>query len=103
MAPESGWVVQLRKRKEYLMHNRSRAWLWSAAAISFIMGILLVFNDNSAAGFFFVLMGMTYVGATTAIGKAWRASNPSLMRWGLVGGILLLVLLVVVCAVLLMK
>jgi hypothetical protein len=84
------------------MQNHSRAWLWSAAAISFIMGIILVFNDNSVAGAFFVLMGITYVGATTA-GKAWAASDPSLKKWGLIGGILLLVLLVVVCAVLLMK
>ncbi len=86
------------------MHNHSRAWLWSAAAISFIMGIILVLNDNSGAGFFFILMGITYIGAATPAGQAWAASNPSLGRWGLIGGILLLVLLVVVVgAVLLLK
>ena len=84
------------------MHNRSRAWLWSAAAISFIMGIILILNDNSGAGLFFILMGITYIGAATPAGQALEASNPSLGRWGLIGGILLLVLLVVIGAVLLL-
>ena len=84
------------------MHNRSRAWLWSAAAISFIMGIILVLNDNSGPGLFFILMGITYIGATTPAGQAWAASNPSLGRWGLIGGLLLLVLLVVVVGTILL-
>lgn len=86
------------------MHNRSRAWLWSAAAISFIVGLIFVWSD-SGAGWFFILMGMIYIGASTRAGQAWAASNnPSLGRWGLIGGALLLVLLVVaVGAVLLLK
>ena len=84
------------------MQNRSRAWLWSAAAISFIMGIILLLNDNSGPGLFFILMGITYIGASTRAGQAWKASNPSLGPWGIIGGSLLLVLLVfVVGAVLL--
>jgi len=78
------------------MQNRSRAWLWSAAAISFIMGIILLLNDNSGPGLFFILMGITYIGASTRAGQAWKASNPSLGRWGIIGGSLLLVLLVIV-------
>ncbi len=86
------------------MQNRSRAWLWAAAAISFIMGLVLVLNDNSGAGLFFVVMGISYIGASTRPSQAWAASNPSLARWGLIGGILLLVLLfVVVGAVILLK
>ena len=86
------------------MHNRSRAWLWSSAAISFIMGIIFVLNDNSGAGFFFMLMGIIYIGAATPAGQAWAASNPNVGRWGLIVGTLLLVLLVVgVGAVLLLK
>jgi len=87
-----------------MMHNRSRAWLWSTAAISFIMGIILVLNDNSGAGLFFILMGITYIGTLTRPDQTWAATNPSLVRWGLVGVTLLLVLLaVVVGAVFLLK
>jgi len=86
------------------MHNRQRTWLWLAAAISFIMGLILVLNDNSGAGAFFIITGISYFGASTRAGQAWRASNPSLIRWGLIGGTLLFVLLVVVVgAVLLLK
>jgi len=85
------------------MHNRSRAWLWSAAAVSFIVGLIFVLND-SGAGWYFILMGIVYIGASTRAGQAWAGSNPSLGRWGLIVGTLLLVLLVVVVgAVLLLK
>jgi hypothetical protein len=85
------------------MHNRQRAWIWSAAAVSFVVGFILVLND-SGAGWFLVIMGMIYIGASTRAGQGLAASNPSLVRWGLVGVTLLLVLLaVVVGAVLLLK
>ena len=85
------------------MHNRSRAWLWAASAMSFIVGLIFVLND-SGAGWFFILMGIIYIGASTRAGQAWAASNPSPGRWGLIGGTLLLVLLVVlVGAVLLLR
>ena len=86
------------------MHNRKRAlWLWSAAAVLFVVGLILVLND-SGAGWFLIIMGMTYIGASTRAGQGLAASNPSLVRWGLVGVTLLLVLLaVVVGAVLLLK
>ena len=84
------------------MQNRSRVWLWSAAAISFIMGVILLLNDSSGAGLFFILMGITYIGASTRAGQAWKASNPSLGRWGIIGGTLLLVLLVFVVGVVLL-
>ena len=85
------------------MHDRQRAWLWLAAAVSFIVGFVLVLND-SGAGWVLVIMGMIYIGASTRAGQGLAASNPSLVRWGLVGITLLLVLLaVVVGAVLLFK
>jgi len=66
------------------------------------MGVILLLNDSSGAGLFFILMGITYIGASTRAGQGWKASNPSLGRWGIIGGSLLLVLLVfVVGAVLL--
>ena len=89
--------------KEYPMNNRQRAWLWLAAGVSLIVGLTLVWSD-SGAGWFLIVMGIVYIGASTRAGQAWAASNPSLGRWGLVGVTLLLVLLaVVVGAVLLLK
>ncbi len=85
------------------MHNRQKAWLWLSAAVSFVVGFLLVLND-SGAGWFLIILGITYIGASTRAGQGLAASNPSLVRWGLVGVTLLLVLLaVVVGAVLLLK
>ncbi len=77
------------------MHNRQRAWLWLSAAASFVVGFVLVLND-SGAGWFLIIMGITYGGASTRAGQAWAESNPSLGRWGLIGVTLLLVLLAVV-------
>jgi len=77
------------------MHNRHRAWLWLAAAVSFVVGFILVLND-SGAGWFLIIMGIIYSGASTRPGQELTASNPSLVRWGLVGVTLLLVLLAVV-------
>jgi hypothetical protein len=85
------------------MQNRQRIWTWIAAAFSFVVGIIFVLSD-SAAGWFFIIMGMVYLGGSTQAGQAWAASNPSLSRWVLIGVTLLLVLLVVVIgAVLLLK
>jgi len=83
--------------------NHQRTWTWFAAAFSFVVGLIFVLND-SAAGWFFLIMGMVYLGGSTRAGQDWAASNPSLARWGLIGGTLLLVLLVVVIgAVVLLK
>ena len=85
------------------MDNRQKAWTWSAAAISFVAGFILWLND-SAAGMFLILMGIIYIGTLTRPGQTWATTNPSLTRWGLIGGTLLLVLLgVVIGAVFLLK
>ena len=85
------------------MYNRERIWLWAAAAVSFVVGLILVLND-SGAGWFLIILGMSYLGASTRAGQGWAASSPSLARWGLVGVTFLLVLLaVVVGAVFLLK
>ena len=85
------------------MYNRERIWLWAAAAVSFVVGLILVLND-SGAGWFLIILGMSYLGVSTRAGQAWAASNPSLAQWGPIGGTLLLVLLaVVVGAVFLLK
>ena len=76
------------------MHNPQRALIWPAAAMA-VVGLILVLNDN-AAGWVFFIIGLSFIGASTRAGQAWAASNPSLVRWGLIGVTLLLVLLVVV-------
>ena len=85
------------------MHNRQRAWLWLSAAVSLVVGFILVLND-SGAGWFLIILGITDIGASTRASQGLAASNTSLVRWGLVGVTLLLVLLVaVVGAVLMLK
>jgi len=85
------------------MDNRQKTWTWTAAAISFIAGIILWLNDSSA-GVFLIFMGIIYIVTLTRPGQTWAATNPNLVRWGLVGVTLLLVLLaVVVGAVFLLK
>lgn len=85
------------------MQNLERTWLWLAAAVSFAVGFIFVLND-SGAGWFLIILGMSYLGVSTRAGQGWAASNPSLARWGLAGVTLLLVLLtVVVGAVFLLK
>jgi len=78
------------------MQNRSKALLWSASAISFIMAIILVFNDSSGPAAFFALMGIIYIAATRRADQALAGSNPNLARWGVIAATVLLVLLVVV-------
>jgi hypothetical protein len=85
------------------MYNNQRAWLWLSAAVSFIVGLILVMNDSSA-GWFLVIMGIIYIGVSTRTGQGWAASNPRFARWGLIGVTLLLVLVtILVGAVLLLK
>ncbi len=77
------------------MGTHSRAWLWLAAAASFIVGFILLLNDSSA-GLFLIVMGIVYIGASTPRGQGLAASNPNLVQWGLIGVTGLLILLVVV-------
>lgn len=77
------------------MSNRQRVWLWLAAAISMIVGFILVLKD-SAAGWFLIIMGLIDIGVSTRPGQGLTASKPGLVRWGLIGVTLLLILLAVV-------
>lgn len=83
--------------------NRQKAWLWLSAALSFIVGFILVLND-SGAGWSLIILGIIDIGASTRAGQGVAASNPSLARWGLVGvSVLFILLAVVVGAALLLK
>jgi hypothetical protein len=85
------------------MNNRQRNWNWAAAAVSFVVGLLLVLNDSSAGWIFFII-GIGYLGIATRAGQGWAAANPSLAKWGLVAvTILLIALIVIVGAVFLLK
>ncbi len=85
------------------MDKRQKAWIWASAAVSMVVGILLVAND-SAAGWFLILLGLTYFGASTRAGQSLAASSPRLVRLGLIGSTFLLVVLVFVAgAVFLLK
>lgn len=77
------------------MNNRHSVWLWLSAAVSFLVGFLLVWND-STAGWFLIIMGIIYIGASTRTGQGLTASNPNLGRWGLVGITVLFILLTIV-------
>jgi hypothetical protein len=76
------------------MNKHDKIWLWSSAAISMLMGFILALND-SGAGWFLVILGITIIGTSTGAGQKWVGSNPRLTRWGLIGVTLLTILLVV--------
>jgi hypothetical protein len=85
------------------MKEHPKIWLWLSAAVLFVVGFVLVMSD-SAAGWFLIILGITYLSASTRPGQTWATSNPSLARWALIGVTLLLVLLaIVVGAILLLK
>jgi uncharacterized membrane protein HdeD (DUF308 family) len=90
-------------RKEFSMDSRQKTWVWLSAAISFIVGFILVMND-SGAGWFLIIMGIIYIGTLTQPGQRWAKSNPDFTRLALIGVAGLLVILALVAgAVLLMK
>jgi uncharacterized membrane protein HdeD (DUF308 family) len=81
------------------MQNSKKAWLLASAAISILVGYLLVLK-NSAAGWFLIIMGIAYLAAATRAGEKLTASNPRLVKWGLIGMTLLLLLFAFVAGVL---
>ena len=84
------------------MNKNQKIWLWLAAGVSFLAGILLVLKDSSA-GWFLIIMGMIYLGTLTRPGQRLAVANPTPTRWGLVIGSLLVVFVLIIGAVLLLK
>jgi hypothetical protein len=76
------------------MDKQDKIWMWSSAAVSMAMGFILVLND-SGAGWFLVILGITIIGTSTGAVQKWTDSNPHLTRWGLIGVTLLTILLIV--------
>jgi putative hemolysin len=83
------------EREDSSMQNRERAWLWLSAAVSSVVGFILVLND-SGAGWFLIIMGIVYIGASTRAGQELPESDPTYRRWGLVSVTVLLVALTVI-------
>ena len=80
------------------MKKSHKTWLWLSAIVSFVVGFILVLND-SAAGWFLIIMGIVYIGSLTRPGQTWTEANPRLTRWAFFGVTVLLVLIVVVTGV----
>lgn len=79
------------------MNTRQKTWLWISAGVLFIAGSLLVWNDSSA-GWFLIILGITYLGTLTRPGQTWAGSNPNFTRWGLIGATLLFFFLAILTA-----
>ena len=86
------------------MDNRQKTWIWLGAAMSFIVGLLLLLNDSSAAGIFLILLGIGSLATLTRGGQTWAGSNPGLAKWGLITiPVLVALLAVIVGALFLLK
>ena len=83
------------------MKNHQKVWQWVSAAVMCMVGFVLVMNDSSA-GWFLIILGITYLGASTRTGQSWVMSNPRIARWGLVVVTLLLIILAIVVGVVLL-
>jgi hypothetical protein len=84
------------------MDNSQRILMWLAVAASFLVGLLLVWND-SAAGWFLIIMSAVYLALLTRPGQGLAASKPGLVRWGLIGTLLLVLFAVVLVAIIVPK
>ena len=80
------------------MDKSQRISMWLAVAASFLVGLLLVWND-SATGWFLIIIGAVYLGMLTRPGQQLAASKPRLVRWGLIGTLLLVLSAVVLVAI----
>ena len=78
------------------MDNRQKTWIWLGAAVSFVVGVMLLMKDSSAAGMFLILLGIGSLATLTRSGQTWAGSNPALAKWGLMAVSALVVLLAVI-------
>jgi hypothetical protein len=77
------------------MNRTDKLWLMITAGVSIILGSALVLN-GTAAGWFLIFLGLTYVAASAGIGQKRITSSLNLARKGLIGATGLTVLLMVV-------
>ena len=79
-----------------MIENRSRQALGGAAIAWFVIGLVLVASKNVSGWFFFVL-GLSYLAGTMGPGRSWAYEHPKLLRW-VIAGLTMLVLLVAIAA-----
>ncbi len=84
------------------MSNRQRAFLWIGATMSFVVGLLLIMKDSTAAGLFLILLGIGSLSTMTRTGRTWAGSNPGLARLSLIAIPALAVLLAIILGALLL-
>lgn len=75
------------------MLTRRKSWLWVEAAVSAVVGIMLVLRE-SAVGWVFIVLGLIYVGLLVSPGWGRNISARLLRRWGLIALIVLAVALI---------
>jgi uncharacterized membrane protein YedE/YeeE len=74
------------------MKIQDKVWLWLAAAVSMVMGSILVLNNN-AAGWFLIILGLADIAASSDIAQKWTTAKLNLARWGLIGVMFFAILL----------
>jgi hypothetical protein len=83
------------------MTKQDQIWLWLSAALSMVMGSILVLN-GTGAGWFLIILGFTFLGASTKAGQKWVDSRLNLARWGLIGIMVFTIFLVAVAVALIL-
>lgn len=76
------------------MDNKQTDWLVGSAAVMIIAGFVLSIS-HGCIGWFLIFLGTVYLCGLTATGRKWIAENPDYYRYGLFGGILLFLVLVI--------
>jgi hypothetical protein len=90
---EDAWERWNRRKEQ--MDNRQKTWIWLGAGMSFLVGLLLLMNDSSAAGLFLILIGIGSLATLTRGGQTRAGSSPGLAKWGLIAIPVFVVLLAV--------
>jgi hypothetical protein len=75
------------------MSKQDQVWLWTAAAVSLVMGWFLVLNNNSA-GWYLIILGVLNIAASSGIAQKRLTSKLDLARWGLTGVMIFTILMI---------
>jgi len=73
-----------------MVEDRSRQALGGAGIAWFVVGLLLVASKN-VGGWFFFILGLSYLAGTMGPGRSLAYEHPRLLRW-VIAGITVLVL-----------
>jgi len=86
------------------MDHHQKTAIWLGAALGFVVGLLLLMNDNSAAGIFLLLLAIGSLAHLPYGGHTWAVSHSGLVKWGLVAvPILAAILAIIVGTICLLK